>query len=556
MKWYDKNKPYLLVGPAILMTLLLVGYGLLMVFIESILSSGSLSLEIYRTLLSDEIFQSSFLFSLRIVVVSTLLSLGIGFVLVRSAFPVLKRSFPRLISWLPMLFPHFVWGYMLYLLFSQTGLFSTIFNGLGIIALPGDFPNLFMDSAGLGIMITYIWKGVPFVILMLLPVYEQLSHSQKQLVFTLGGKKGAVFRYVEWPYVFPVLLETFFIIFSFVLAAYEVPALLGATYPKMISVLSYDWFFGTNWEKQPYAYATMVIVTTFIVFFVSILSFITRRSRKHLYQNQNDGKKIESIGHFSNFSFLNIAFLSLLPTLFLFLSSFVSKWEYGMILPKTISIQGWRVLFLEQPYLLEAILTSIGIILLALLLNVIIGIPAANALAFYEFKGKATIDTLLLSPLFVPVLAVAMGIHLTFIRLGIANRWIGVVLIHLILTLPYTIRILRAGFERVGKKQGELAVSLGAKPFKAFYLIYLPQLLPSLRSVVFIVTVVSLSQYFVTALIGGGNVLTLPLLYFPFFQSVDQSIMASFSLIFAIVPVGIWVIIELVLKILLPKKFG
>ncbi|UJF16640.1 ABC transporter permease subunit [Jeotgalibaca sp. MA1X17-3] len=189
-----------------------------------------------------------------------------------------------------------------------------------------------------------------------------------------------------------------------------------------------------------------------------------------------------------------------------------------------------------------------------LFLNLVMGIPAANALAFYEFKWKSAIDILLLSPLFIPVLAVAMGINMTFIRLGIANHWLGVVLIHTILTLPYTIRILRAGFERLGKRQGELAASLGAKSFRAFYFIYFPQLLPSIRSIIFIVTVVSLSQYFVTALIGGGTVLTLPFLYFPFFQSPDQSIIASFSLLFAMIPIGIWATIELLLRILLPKK--
>ncbi|UJF16022.1 ABC transporter permease subunit [Jeotgalibaca sp. MA1X17-3] len=305
MKWYDKNKPYLLVGPAVFLVLLIVGYGLLMIFLQSIMSSGSPSLEIYRILLRDESFQDSFLFSIKIAFVSTVLSLGIGVLLVRSTFPLLKRTAPKLVSWLPMLFPHFIWGYMFYLLFSQTGLFSTFLNILGIISIPEDFPQLFMGSSGLGMMITYIGKEIPFVILMLLPVYEQLSHSEKELVYTLGGKKGSVFKYVEWPYVFPVLVETFVITFSFVLAAYEVPALLGATYPKMVSVLSYNWFFGTDWEKQPYAFATMVLITIFIVFFVVILSSITKKSRKNLHQNQNDGKKLESIGSFSAFSFFN-----------------------------------------------------------------------------------------------------------------------------------------------------------------------------------------------------------------------------------------------------------
>ena len=166
---------------------------------------------------------------------------------------------------------------MLYLLLSQTGFLSSVFNVIGITNEPGDFPILFKDPFGWGIILTYVWKEIPFVILMLLPVYEQLSHSQRELVYTLGGKEGAVFRYVEWPYVFPVLLETFFIIFSFVLSAYEVPALLGTTYPKMLSVLSYDWFFGTDWGKQPYAFASMMVTTGTILSLAWLAATLTKR---------------------------------------------------------------------------------------------------------------------------------------------------------------------------------------------------------------------------------------------------------------------------------------
>ena len=224
MKWFRTSNPYVLLAPAVLITILLLGYGIVMAFLESIKYYNQPTLSVYRELFSDEIFITSILYSLRIAFISTILSILIGLIIVRSLYPILKDKFPKLIAWMPMVFPHFIWGYMLFLLFSQTGYISSLLNGMGLIDLPNEFPVLFKDSFGIGIIITYVWKEVPFVILMLLPVYEQLSNAQKELVYTLGGRRWDVFWHVERPYVFPVMLETFFIIFAFVVYSYEVPA--------------------------------------------------------------------------------------------------------------------------------------------------------------------------------------------------------------------------------------------------------------------------------------------------------------------------------------------
>ena len=251
-----------------------------------------------------------------------------------------------------------------------------------------------------------------------------------------------------------------------------------------------------------------------------------------------------------------MAILALLPSLLLVLTSFARHWTFGNLLPDCFCTRAWHVLLKQEPHLWEAVMTTIEISLLVLLLNLLIGIPAAKAMALYEFRGKTTVEIILLSPVLIPTLAVAMGIHLTFIRLGMANHLVGVVIVHLLPTLPYTIKILRAGFERIGRKQEELANSLGAKSFKVFRFIYLPQLLPSIRSVIFLVTVISLGQYLVTALIGGGDVTTLAILYFPFFQSADDAIIASFSLLFALIPVAIWIVLELLLRVIITNKTG
>ncbi|WP_083584389.1 ABC transporter permease subunit [Bacillus weihaiensis] len=554
MKWYKQNKHYLLLAPAVLFTVLFVCCGMMMAFLESIQYNQTPTFEVYVDLINERTFTDSLFYSLKIAFFSTLLSIVIGFFLVKASYPILERFFPRLVAWLPMLFPHFIWGYMLFLLFSQTGILSSISLWLGLTNQASDFPIFFKDPHGIGIILTYVAKEVPFVILMLLPVYQQLSFSQKELVYTLGGKKWAVFRYVEWPFVIPVLLETFFIIFAFVIAAYEVPALLDATYPKMLPVLSYDWFFGSDWSKQPYAFASMIVTTITILFFVFVTFFLTKKQRDYLGQSYGTVERKPVNTSLSKMTFYILAFFILCPTILLILTSFVRRWNFGELFPIEVSLRAWSVLFDNQTAIWEAVSTSVFIVLFVLLLNLIMGIPAAKAMAFYQFKGKATIAAILLAPILIPTITVAMGLHLVFIQLGLTNTIFGVVLVHLLPTLPYTIKILRAAFERIGKKQEEVAISLGANSVRVFLAVYLPQLRQSIRSVTFLVTVISLGQYLLTALIGGGSVTTMAIIFFPFFQTADDALIASFAILFVIVPIIIWLLLEGMLKVILMIK--
>lgn len=250
---------------------------------------------------------------------------------------------------------------------------------------------------------------------------------------------------------------------------------------------------------------------------------------------------------------LALGILLLSPLLFILIQSFAFSWPWPQILPKSLSIRGWEVL-LKETKIVTALWSTMLIGGMVVILNLVIALPAAKVLAQDNFKGKALVETFLLMPILIPALGLAMGLHLTMVKLGLANQWIGVVLIHLIPTIPYSIRILRAGYMNLGVKWEEQARSLGVRPGQIFMTIYLPLLLPSLRSACILAFVISLSQYVLTALIGGGNVVTLAMIYYPYFTSVDRAVIAAFSLLFAIIPIFFLIIIEVFITLLIPGK--
>lgn len=285
MKSSGKTKIWLLLLP-VLLFLLLPAYGLFSALWSSLIHQGSLSLQTYQELFQKETFWSSLFYSLRITLIATGCSLVIGLLLTRAFYPLINRMSGKLSVWLPMLFPHFVWGYIVLLLFEQSGLFSYLFYHLGIIESRESFPILTNDQNGIGVILTYIGKEVPFVVLMLLPVYVQQNHQYKDLVRTLGGGRWATFKDAEWPWVSPILLESGIILFAFILSAYEVPYLLGATFPEMISILTYDWFYAGDWSERPLAFAAM-ISTSILIGIVSWGLYAIMNRKRWLFTKGN-----------------------------------------------------------------------------------------------------------------------------------------------------------------------------------------------------------------------------------------------------------------------------
>jgi ABC-type Fe3+ transport system permease subunit len=551
MKLSGKNKLLPLL-PALLVTLIMAAAGLLMAVSESFTSpSGEKNPSAYNELFADSSFQVSVLYSLNITIVSTILSIMIGLIIVRSTYSFLQKRHWKLAAWLPMLFPHFVWGYLLFLLFSQSGWISTLAFELGIINSIDEFPEIMKASNGLGIILTYVWKEVPFVILMLLPIYQQMDVKRKDIVYTLGGSGWHAFKAVEWPMLVPSLIEIAFILFAFIFAAYEVPALLGATYPKMISVLTIDWFYSGDWSKRPLAFAAMVMTSIVILLCLYCMYLSLNRHRERAAK----GSVIEKTENKTPSKLLFMITLTafVFPVLFVMVKSVSVSWSLGDIFPAGFSLRGWKILA-QEPKLAEALINSVEIGLWVIVLNLFLGIPAAKTLAHVSFKGKAAVETILLTPIIVPALTIAMGLHVVFIRAGLADNMAGVVIIQLLPTLPYTIKVIRSGFERIGVKWEEQANTLGASKGSVLFRIYFPQLLPSFRSVVFLVMTISLSQYLLTALIGGGSVITLASLFFPYFQSADDAVIASFSILFALVPVFIWIFFESVFRLAIPYR--
>ncbi len=222
-----------------------------------------------------------------------------------------------------------------------------------------------------------------------------------------------------------------------------------------------------------------------------------------------------------------------LPFLPLLLWSISEKWFYPALFPQVFGTRAWSYVFTTAGgQIMDGLVTSFNLALVTTIVSLVLGIPAGRALGLYDFPGKKITMLFLTLPIIVPPLSVSMGLHLWFIKLGLTETFTGVVLIHLTFCLPYTIFVIRGVFTDYNPDFEEQARTLGASPSGVIFGIMLPLILPGIIIAALFSFLLSWSQYLSTLIIGGGKMLTLPILLFSLMGSGDRSVAGAVSIIF------------------------
>jgi putative spermidine/putrescine transport system permease protein len=212
--------------------------------------------------------------------------------------------------------------------------------------------------------------------------------------------------------------------------------------------------------------------------------------------------------------------------------SFAFRWYFPDLSPGVWGLQSWQYVFSRSSRVGEGLINSLEIAAVVSLLSILVGLPAARALALHQFHGKSLIEWLLMVPIIVPGLVVVMGIHIMFIRYRLTDTFMGVALMHLIPTIPYMVLVMASVFANYGTALEDTARTLGASPLQTWWHVTLPGIFPGLVVATMFTFLISWSQYVTTLLIGGGRIVTLPLVLFPFIRGANHADAAAISLVF------------------------
>ncbi|GGE04079.1 peptide ABC transporter permease [Aureimonas endophytica] len=170
----------------------------------------------------------------------------------------------------------------------------------------------------------------------------------------------------------------------------------------------------------------------------------------------------------------------------------------------------WYEALGENTRLLRASWNSVLIAAVTAVIATTLGTLAAVALSRREFHGKTLLRILLLPPIAIPWLITGTAMLVFFFWTGIGRGTHAILIGHVALAIPYVVLVVGTGLTTVRTDLEEAAMSLGARPAGAFFLVTLPLLLPSIVGAALFAFAVSLDQFVVSYFLATPGSSTLP----------------------------------------------
>lgn len=235
------------------------------------IGTGAPTLEHYRVLLEDRAMAQSLGLSLFVALTSAAGSVLGGTILALALWrmpPGLRRV--GVVSKVGLILPHVAVAFLVLLMLSRTGLVSSILFQTGIISAPEEFPNILHTGSGLGMILAFLLKGVPFALLLVGAVLFGFDVRLIQTARMLGAGPLRTFWSVTLPRLLPAMHSAFIILFLYAFGSFDIPFVLGESHPGMLAIRVFDIFFQRDLSQRPQAMAILTLMFVFAALFAML----------------------------------------------------------------------------------------------------------------------------------------------------------------------------------------------------------------------------------------------------------------------------------------------
>ena len=251
------------------------------------------------------------------------------------------------------------------------------------------------------------------------------------------------------------------------------------------------------------------------------------------------------------FLMIIVAIYILFPLVWIFLMSFKTKMDIIAVPPKFIfspTLENYKALFVVSgqqtlvtgsaflSYFKNSLILSTGAVLLALLL----GLPAAYAIARYRFKAKEPLAFTYLSFRFVPEITIILPLYVIYQQLRLYNTYTGLILVYQLIALPLLIWMMRSYFEEIPVAVEQAAQTDGYSWWGSFRRLVLPLAAPGMAATIVLAFIFCWNNFVFGLMLGGNSTqpVTVGLLSFMGTNEVQWGLMAAATIV-AITPLFI-----------------
>ena len=140
----------------------------------------------------------------------------------------------------------------------------------------------------------------------------------------------------------------------------------------------------------------------------------------------------------------------------------------------------------------------------------VLGTIAALGLSRPEMPFRRTIMAILISPMIVPLIITATGLFFFYSMTGLANSYVGVILAHATLGIPFVIITVTASLVGFDQSLNRAAASLGAPPTVTFFKVTMPLIMPGVIAGALFAFITSFDEVVVVLFIAAHDQQTIP----------------------------------------------
>ena len=232
-----------------------------------------------------------------------------------------------------------------------------------------------------------------------------------------------------------------------------------------------------------------------------------------------------------------------IPLFFLMLFSFNSSRQDSVF---TGFSTRWYTALMNDSRLVSGFFLSLKVAVITGTLSVILGTFAAFVLVRYSrFRGRSLFSGLVSAPLVMPEVIIGLSLLLLMVAVQRAIGWpergaTTIVIGHTLLGMAYATVVIASRLREMDRMIEEAAMDLGCRPFQVFFLVTLPNILPSLVAAWMLTFTLSFDDVVISEFLSGPGVTTLPQVIFGYARrGVNPSIYAAATLLILTVSTGI-----------------
>jgi ABC-type spermidine/putrescine transport system permease subunit II len=466
---------------------------------------GHWTLSNYAAFFNDPIYWKTLLRSFWFTSVAALVTVLAAFpfaYFIAFRVPPRRRIWWIAIAMLPFSASYLIRVFAWLTLLGDRGIINTALTRLHLV----HDPLAIFGYGRTAIVLTFVYLFFPLAFIMTFVTIERIDPALLDSAADLGAGPLRVIARIVVPMARTGLLAAFAFCVISMMGDYFTATLIGGTNGTLFSTFIQSKFgFSLQWG---FGSALAYILFASILMFL----FVARRATGAL----------ESIGAFSRsysskrsplllaYALLALVFIYT-PIAMVVLLAFNDSEFTG--LPITGLTLQWFTDAIHDPVLLDALHLSLYVAGWSLAISLVIGTPAAVQLARTRGHFRSMAIGLLALPIILPAIMIGLGIVISLHALGVPRGLWTIIIAHSLFIMPVVIFIILVRLEGMDPDFELAAMDLGAKPWRAFLWITVPEALPAIVAAGLIGFAMSLDEFVVTYLVTGTQV-TLPLFIF------------------------------------------